>query len=524
MSVSNEAGEDITPPSAKACGLIALLATSPEMRRPRRWIEDKLWSDRGPEQAGASLRQTLSQLRRTYKNNPEFIHIDRKVVSLNNALVATDLEENQKYGGEGAHHFLEGLDIRDPAFESWLRETRASYEQKPDPALQSPQAQTGTPLTLRCVSTGPGSEMATFLAQIATSQVAQNICEQTGAHCFSEATPAEEVDIEVNCSVVEHPKSRSVFIKVTLTKSGLVLHSKAVEVSNDTVDFLNNDTLARALFDASEQVLRKIPRYHAYLAAGQYGPMLVQQAISGLFSFEKEALKQADHQFTLAYNHEKNPAVLAWRGLVRNIQAIEMPHRDLALLKQEAKLLLDESLVLDADNSLIMSLAALTRVMLFDDAEGAMDLARPAMESNPNSAFALQSISMAHMISGNKKSAYLISQRAHNIAATSKYGYWWDLFHCLACISTKRFNEAMPLAYSAARRAPGFRPPLRALIALHGFKGEANEAKKAAARLSRIENQFSMQRFFEDATYPNNTVRAAGLLNMPRASLIELQA
>lgn len=49
-------GTDRTPKSSKGCGLLALLACHPQTRRSRSWLQSKLWSDRAPEQAAASLR------------------------------------------------------------------------------------------------------------------------------------------------------------------------------------------------------------------------------------------------------------------------------------------------------------------------------------------------------------------------------------------------------------------------------------------------------------------------------------
>ena len=521
LTVTSRCGEDITPSSAKACGLLALLATSPGMRRPRRWLEDRLWSDRGPAQASASMRQTLSQLRRTFKNHGDIIRIDRKSVCLNPDMLDTDLDNPRHTRGR---QFLEGMDIRDPEFESWLRERRQYFEARPGASLS--QAATGGRLTVRCRSEGAGSEMSRFLADSSSVQLAQNICEQTGGHCLvgsDQAELAEEVDVEVFCRVIEHAHSRSVALKVYLARTGLVLHAKTFELRYPAIDYLSSDALARAIFDSSERVLRILHKYQDYLGVEQTGFALTQQAISEIFSFDTSKLEQADSRLMRAFAKDQNPANLAWCALIRNIRAIEIPNEDTQRLKQEADQLIEQALRLDEDNSFIMSLAALTRVMLFDDPAGAMDLARPAMEASPNSAFALQAISLAHMVSGNAESAYLISRRSHNIASHSKYGYWWDLFHCLSCVAARRFEEALPLAYSAARRAPRFRPPLRALIALHGYRGEASQAKAAAVRLQKIENRFCMQRFFEDKTYPIHTAREAGLLDMPRESLTVLR-
>src|SRR5438552_18994278 len=59
-------GEDLTPRGRKARALLAILALTPTRRRSRPALQDKLWSDRGPEQGAASLRQTLTEIRRAF--------------------------------------------------------------------------------------------------------------------------------------------------------------------------------------------------------------------------------------------------------------------------------------------------------------------------------------------------------------------------------------------------------------------------------------------------------------------------
>src|SRR6187402_3875706 len=57
-------GQDLTPRGRKARALLGILALTPTRRRSRPALQDKLWSDRGPEQGAASLRQTLSEIRK----------------------------------------------------------------------------------------------------------------------------------------------------------------------------------------------------------------------------------------------------------------------------------------------------------------------------------------------------------------------------------------------------------------------------------------------------------------------------
>ena len=121
-------GADLTPRSRKAQGLLALLGTSPGLRRSRAWLQDKLWSDRGAEQGAASLRQCLTEIRAILRDHLDclraesgWIALDPGRVEVNSALPDQDT---------GDVEFLEGLDIRDPEFEHWLRDQRMLHSQR----------------------------------------------------------------------------------------------------------------------------------------------------------------------------------------------------------------------------------------------------------------------------------------------------------------------------------------------------------------------------------------------------------
>ena len=54
--VISKSGKDLTPRNNQVRALLAPLATAPEYRRSRAWLQDKLWSDRVQEQGRVSLR------------------------------------------------------------------------------------------------------------------------------------------------------------------------------------------------------------------------------------------------------------------------------------------------------------------------------------------------------------------------------------------------------------------------------------------------------------------------------------
>lgn len=116
-------GPDGTPLqglSKRGQALLAYLADQPGMSAPRNILMELLWSDRGREQASASLRQELSGLRRRLPG--DVLEADRSEVRL--------LGHEVTVRTEGTAPFLDGFDLPVQGFEDWLREARAHHAAK----------------------------------------------------------------------------------------------------------------------------------------------------------------------------------------------------------------------------------------------------------------------------------------------------------------------------------------------------------------------------------------------------------
>lgn len=129
----SSAGDDLTPKARKTRALLALLALS---RTPlsRARLSDLLWGDRGEEQAKASLRQALYELRSL--SAAGYMVADRQAVSAGTKKLATDvtaiqelIESNQAEQLADALDDVEcpplaGLDDITPELDEWLRDER----------------------------------------------------------------------------------------------------------------------------------------------------------------------------------------------------------------------------------------------------------------------------------------------------------------------------------------------------------------------------------------------------------------
>ena len=128
-------GQDLTPKGMKECGLVALVVCAASGKRTRAWLQGKLWSDREREQASASLRQALRQIRKRLGPYGDCFTADRTSVQC-------DLDRIECVE-DSASEFLEGLDLRDAEFEQWLgaeRDRRGGVHTRQE-VIVSPQVE-----------------------------------------------------------------------------------------------------------------------------------------------------------------------------------------------------------------------------------------------------------------------------------------------------------------------------------------------------------------------------------------------
>ncbi len=140
FAAESAAGELIPIKNRKACGLLAYLALSPRKSETRERLAGLFWSDKSEEQARASLRQCLKQLRGFLgdRSGPAF-RTERQEISLGPENFAVDLQEVANglrrgtigdelvYGRVVPDRILYGLESLDQSFAAWLHIVREHW-------------------------------------------------------------------------------------------------------------------------------------------------------------------------------------------------------------------------------------------------------------------------------------------------------------------------------------------------------------------------------------------------------------
>ena len=132
--VDTDKSEPVLIKGTKTKRLIALLALAPDYTRSRAWVKKRLWSDRSEEQAAGSLRQCISEVRKSLGVHNHILLSDSINLSLDNALFCLDATPASQLANdipELAYEYLEDLDsIKDRRFCLWLTSVREKNREK----------------------------------------------------------------------------------------------------------------------------------------------------------------------------------------------------------------------------------------------------------------------------------------------------------------------------------------------------------------------------------------------------------
>jgi TolB-like protein len=141
-------GQTIDLPGQKDRALLTILASPAGATHPREKLANLLWSDRGDQQARDSLKHSLTRLRQCLEAvAPSPIVADRQSVRLDPANIAIDVVSFERLLGDRTPNslekamqlyrgdLLEGIGVKDPAFEDWLLVERQRLRQLAEGAL-----------------------------------------------------------------------------------------------------------------------------------------------------------------------------------------------------------------------------------------------------------------------------------------------------------------------------------------------------------------------------------------------------
>ena len=522
-------GVDVTPVSAKAQGMLALLGTSSGHRRSRAWLQDKLWSDRDQEHGAASLRQALTGMRQALGEDRSCILTEQNWVALNPAQVTVLLEptpEDWDLAGEPPE-FCEGLDIADPEFEDWIRDQRAATEERLA-ALERPAPPRPAPFR-----TAPDPAEGTVLLvapALVDSEALLAQADMLSTHIAAQVARMGGIDVKFERPGAPAP-TEALRLQMRACRFGerSMLQAQLTDAQHGTLLWTASRDLPMAAFERDSS---EIAAFVAEVAAastlqlGRGGPgepgsriRASYRALRDVLSYDGATLAQCDRTLASWPETPGEAARRAWRAHLRVISIVERLATNTGDTRAEAIELARHALEADPINPIVNALAADVALLIEGRPMKAFQLARAAVEQDRFSPFTHASLAQALASLGEAERAHTEACTALSLSSGQPNLSWWHMRCAMTATRCGRFEEAARYAQAAHELSPNFRPPLRYLAALRYHLRDEKGAAEALQALKLLEPDFTLE-LMASESYPVASLRGPLLLDVVRSELV----
>jgi hypothetical protein len=533
VRLCREDGSDVTPSSQKAQAILALLATSPTLKRPRSWIQDKLWSDSLPERGASNLRQCVHRLKRDVGFSADWFVSDSQFLALDPAMVTvrTDIGPDGAAFTSEAPEFCEGLDVVDPEFEDWIRDRRLDFEDRWEQAAAAPpqpaRPSTGPPVrplqprgttVLLIAPPQSGMEDLRNLETILCTDVASNVAQIGGVQIRFHAVPqpGDALENAINLAVRTFRFGNNLTLNATLSDpaNGAVYWSDVRHLSS-----LNSHDFPK---EYSEAVAHITSATAVQLAdSPTTGPETrkAYRAICDILSFDTDRFAHCEEVLASIEGGANTASLDAWRAYLRVSQLIERTAEDPKRAAEEAIALSRRALEKDVRNPVAGSLASAVALLVENKPRKAWALAKSAVEQGRSSPVAHAFWSWAAASKGDYAVSSEASRRAVALSQYQPNRSFWYITECFANLEAGQLLQARDYALLAHQQSPKFRPSLRYLIALNHHFNDETAMNDSILKLRNIEPGFTVDLLAKDE-YPTMTLKRAQLTSLANVKII----
>lgn len=565
-------GELLTPKGAKAQGLLLLLLLSPHGERMRRWVQDKLWSDRDAEHGAGSLRQTLARIRASLGAHAGVLQSDRARIRLDLSRIAVD--------NAASGELAEGIDVCDPEFEEWLTLERAAAEDEAAAPARWPEGEAGGGADSGANGGTQEAPVAEILpversarrsfgasagvsAGVSGGAPARSVivsagpCEQADMHWLCELV-ADAVALglreQMACTVLRRPAGRAghmLLVRIDGFRMGANRGCLRAALDENMagnqewsghrmIDLqgappVDDPMVQQLICEICDAVHARLPVVGAGLAlrpggdlAASFGETfgdgpetadpdaLCRAAIGHIFSMQPPRLLLAETLLKRAIEIEPRGLFYAWLAQIQIVQHVERHHGDRSDFRAEGEYFAHLAREIEPRSSMVMAISANVKQFLCKDTLASFEFADLGVRLNPANPMALWSRSNAQLYSGRAREAYIDALRGRLLSASSQHRYFWDLQQGAAALVLGRLPEATRLFERVTALCPTFRPPRRYLTALYAHDGRAGDAVAQSGQLARLEPDFTVDRLWADHAYPASLLRRTDAFDMAR--------
>lgn len=512
-------GDEIAITGAKARALLTMLALSADGMHSRRWLQEHLWNRAGEEHGRASLRRTLSDLRKTL--GPDF----ERLFVVNNVDIGLRMQNVSliRLPSDGA--LLEGLRINEPKFQEWLGRRAAAAVPTLADLTRSTQhhiAPSIAILPFSPVSKAPeeshfgdlvAQEVGRALSRSRLVEVISHLSSRQFAGKFVDAGKVAEAlraNYAVHGTVFLDNDSFRLDADFIELKSGRLLWTR--QFSGQLRDVLHgqSDMVGRVAHDCGQEILR------ASIELAQTMPLpdvsshaLFMASVAGIHQQYRPSFVRAREQLEeLITRLPKHSVLHAWLAKWHIIAVSQGWSSDPGAYSARA---LDcTARALDANPACPVSLTidGMIRGDQQSDLSTSAKRFEQAIQQDPNQALAWLMSSRMFSYLGNGKMAVEQAGKARRLSPLDPHGYFFDIMAAMAHLVNDNPAEAIRLTEQSIAANPRHTSSFRLLAVAQESAGDHVKAAATVARVMRMEPNLTVRGYL--ASHP------AGKLPMGR--------
>ncbi len=503
--VTSADGTSLAPNSLKAQACIALLATSPNLERSRAWLCDRLWSDRGPEQARGSLRQVLTTIRQSLGDSENALQANRASVWLDPSMVT--VVQN------GRDEFLEGMDIADDEWNDWLRDKRAQLTQPRNPvptSIMDPerpiQARREIPVVLTGTKTSKDDEV--FIGGSLIEMLSRNLSETSGITASLDNVRHDALRLRLMSRTFENGAA----IAASLSEAPAQRYLWATQVETDSTfpKIMADKKVYGLLFKALDAI--GLAYLEKSVVEGIEGSPTgaTLAAAHKILSYDLEKIGAACDLLHEICRTEAFPPAFGWLLFAIRANYYENAQNPKYCL-EEIEEICERALQYGYSNAFVVSAVSAVYMRLLNRFDEGAALARRAFKLAPSNPFAIDSLASAFYMGDMIEKGYFLSRAAAMLSSETSFSSFFAMSQCVGATLYGRLDEAKTLAVSASAVSPRLRSAWRFRLALAANSGELSEAELCKRMLERYEQNFDVGRMVHDPDYPVQSIRASGI-------------
>lgn len=492
----------LTPRGMRARGALAVMGSAASMRVLRARLQDLLFSTREPENANASLRQILREIRISLGDARAALVSGPGWVGLDPAMVRLDMSARPGPDGQ-MPEFAADLDIPDPEFEDWLRDARMHAEQAVTP--QAPETSVLPVLLTADPEASDGD--AAVIAGMILGEAAGRVCDLVPMVSLPDRADPGQSAIVLSAMANRVGHGMHVLVKLTHRPSSRLFWSHKFVL--DTRD------MSAAMSDCTAQICVGVMRV---LEAVRTIDAALGVSFADVFSFNRDRLIRAEAALSGISDGVNASLTMALRAWLRTTQVFERLCPDPDAIIREAQEYAVKAREADPYSATALAVGSVVEGYL-NHGQVSFWLAQQAVQMDARNPLARYAYSQALTDLGRHHEAYREAQAGLAEALSVLNPATWQMRMGIALTRLGRFDEAERRFDAVQQFAPENRPSLRFLAALRYHRRDEAGALSALQALRRVETGFSLDLMRSD-DYPVATLRQGGLLGVTRSGLI----